>query len=196
MVGHFSHELCRGINLRVHSSLRPGDHVIWKGEDEKQPAIVQFVNASERTASIALADGSQELASVLELDPHGAETALGNSPESFGVRRGDYVFIHREGTTNGCQKPRVPRIGELEGWVQEAPFVEENGELGGWRKELDTIGSGIAHARGREPILDGQVRRPAKGDPSYNWFGEVSHVSSLSCKDMIQARANSGKAST
>ncbi|TDL28122.1 hypothetical protein BD410DRAFT_782087 [Rickenella mellea] len=154
----------------------PGDHVVWKNEDGKRPAVVQSVNATERTASILLPDSTCELASVLELDPHGSDPNLGNAPEAFGVRRGDYVFIHREGTTNGCEVPKVPRIGELEEWAREPPFVEEDGQLGGWRRELDTIGSQIAQARGKELLDDGAVHRPSKDSRSFNWFGEVLNL--------------------
>ena len=88
---------------------RPGEHVVWKTEDEKQAAVVQSVNAAERTAKILLPDGRYEKVSVLELDPHGTDSDVTNPQEGFGVRRGDLVFIHAEGKTNGCVKPMVPR---------------------------------------------------------------------------------------
>lgn len=89
--------------------------------------MVQSTNAQQRTASVtwyhpflplsaSLTAGETEVVSVLELDPHGPSGA-----ESFGVRRGDFVFLHRPGTTNGAELPAVPRIGELEEWVREPP---------------------------------------------------------------------------
>lgn len=156
---------------------RPGDHVVWKTEDVKQPAIVQHVNAVDRTAEILLADsGSTELASVLELDPHGTSDLAAVMPQSasegLGVRRGDFVFIHREGTTNGFDKPCVPRIGELETWVREGPFLD--GRLSGWRKEMSDIGASLATKRGEEPN-ESKIRRPSRDD-GLLWLGEVTNV--------------------
>ncbi|KAI0815073.1 hypothetical protein BC629DRAFT_1469034 [Irpex lacteus] len=153
----------------------PGDHVIWKSEGQRRPAVVQSVNAIERTAYIRFLDsGNIELASVLELDPHGTS----DSPvEGLGLHRGEFVFIHKEGTTNEAVKPMVPRIGELEAWVRESPVmhVHENGQLGGWRREMAEIGNDVAQRRGRDnSVEEGKLRRrPPPGDTSLNWFGEV-----------------------
>ncbi|KAL5534072.1 hypothetical protein ACEPAG_533 [Sanghuangporus baumii] len=153
----------------------PGDHVIWKTEDERHGAVVQSVNASERTAEIALYSGRREVVSVLELDAHGAAANQSNPQEAFSVRRGDLVFIHREGDTNGCPKPMVPSIGELEPWVHEVPFEEEEtGELSGWRKELDRIGRMIAQKD--EPAEDDKIKRPEPGRCEIDWFGEVTNL--------------------
>ena len=154
---------------------RPGDHVLWKNEDERQAGIVQSINAQDRTALLLLTDGRKQLVPVLELDVHGSDIALGDPQAGYGVRRGDLVFIHGEGTTNGCEKPLVPSIGELEGWVHEH-VVDDHGELGGWQKEMDAIGQKIAHARGKEPLEQGEVAI-LRMDKSLNWFGEVAHVS-------------------
>ncbi|KAG9103116.1 hypothetical protein FRC06_000178 [Ceratobasidium sp. 370] len=102
----------------------PGDFVRWKGEDETRVAVVQSTDAKQRTARVMWYDPTAstpetEVVSVLELDPHGPSGA-----ESFGVRRGDFVFLHRPGTTNGAQLPAVPRIGELEDWVREPPPMQ------------------------------------------------------------------------
>ncbi|QRW11976.1 ubiquitin-conjugating enzyme [Ceratobasidium sp. AG-Ba] len=103
----------------------PGDFVRWKNEDESRVAVVQSTDAKQRTARVMWYDPSSdsppqtEVVSVLELDPHGPSGA-----ESFGVRRGDFVFLHRPGTTNGAQLPAVPRIGELEDWVREPPPMQ------------------------------------------------------------------------
>ncbi|KAI0094796.1 hypothetical protein BDY19DRAFT_914675 [Irpex rosettiformis] len=153
----------------------PGDHVIWKSEGQRRPAVVQSVNAVDRTAYIRFVDSNHvELASVLELDPHGSS----DSPiEGLGLHRGEFVFIHKEGTTNGATKPVVPRIGELEAWVRESPImhIHENGQLGGWRREMTEIGNDIAQRRGRDnSVEEGKLkRRPLPGDTSLNWFGEV-----------------------
>lgn len=98
--------------------------------------------------------------------------------EGLGLHRGEFVFIHKEGATNGTEPPMVPRIGELEEWVREAPPVQANGQVGGWRREMVDIGNRIAERRGKEPSLEeGKVQRPEKGDPTLNWFGEVIDVS-------------------
>lgn len=162
---------------------RPGDHVLWKSEGQKRSAIVQSVNAVDRTAHIRFADSDRvELASVLELDPHGAGDWHSVSPvEALGLHRGEFVFVHKEGTDNGVTKPMVPRIGELEAWVRESPIthVHENGQLGGWRRDMAEIGNDVAQRRGRDiSVEEGKLRRPQPDDKSLNWFGEVIDVSS------------------
>ncbi|EIM92129.1 uncharacterized protein STEHIDRAFT_47908 [Stereum hirsutum FP-91666 SS1] len=153
----------------------PGDHVLWKGEDEKRAAVVQSVNARDRTADVVFSDtDSRELVSVLELDPHGTGDWSATSPTTFdglGLRRGDFVFI---GESNGMEPPRVPRIGEVEMWVREAPVMDERGQLGGWRKEMSDMGHDIARKRETEKTVEGKILRPSSGDTSLNWFGEVS----------------------
>ncbi|KAL7282655.1 hypothetical protein ACG7TL_004128 [Trametes sanguinea] len=156
----------------------PGDHVLWKTEDEKRHVVVQSVNAQDRTAYVRVVEtGAIELASVLELDPHGTGDWSALAPaaaDGLGVRRGDFVFIHREGTTNGAKPPMVPRIGEVEEWVREPPTVGPTGQLGGWRREMAEIGARIAEQRGTEGAVEElPIRRPQKGDASLNWFGEV-----------------------
>ena len=173
------------VNITYPSALtsrlmRPGDHVLWKGEDEKRVAVVQSVNAVDRTATIRFGDtGAIELASVLELDPHGTNDWSAVTTTTFdglGVRRGDFVFIHREGTTNGLEKPKVPRIGEVEAWVREPPIVHADGHYGGWRKTMADIGMNIAHRREPDHIVEGRIRKPGPDNTSLNWFGEVSNV--------------------
>ncbi|SJL05546.1 uncharacterized protein ARMOST_08914 [Armillaria ostoyae] len=155
----------------------PGDHVLWRGEDQKRPAIVQSVDASHRTASILLPDsGNIELASVLELDAHGVsdvEPQFGT--EGLGLRLGDFVFIHREGTTNGYDPPRIPRIGELEAWAREGPFYP--GHIEGWRKEMAELGNNVAKKRGTEEAFqDGNMKQPWANDCNLFWIGEVTKL--------------------
>lgn len=143
---------------------------------------MQSVNAVDRTANIRFADSDHvELASVLELDPHGAGDWHSASPvEGLGLHRGEFVFIHKAGTTNGVGKPMVPRIGELEPWVRESPImhVHENGQLGGWRRDMAEIGNDVAQRRGRDTsVEEGKLKRPQPNDVSLNWFGEVIDVS-------------------
>lgn len=158
---------------------RPGDHVLWKGEDAKRPAVVQSVDAVERTAKIRYSDtGTTELASVLELDPHGTSDWSALAPAMFdglGVRRGDFVFIHKNGT-NGLESPRVPRIGEVEPWVREPPVVHDNGQYGGWRQQMYEIGMSIAQRREFD-VYEGSVQKVSKDDTTLDWFGEVLDVS-------------------
>ncbi|KAI0932058.1 hypothetical protein AcW2_000786 [Taiwanofungus camphoratus] len=157
----------------------PGDHVLWKTEDQKRPAIVQSVNAVDRIAQVRCMDtGTVELASLLELDPHGTGDWSAVSPtDGLGVRRGDFIFIHKEGMANGVEKPMVPRIGEVEEWVREAPVVQPGGQLSGWRREMADIGNRIADRRGKDPsIEEGQIMRPQKGSTHLNWFGEVTEL--------------------
>lgn len=171
---------------------RPGDHVLWKGEDEKRAAVVQSVNARDRTADVVFSDtGSRELVSVLELDPHGTGDWSATSPTTFdglGLRRGDFVFI---GESNGMEPPRVPRIGEVEMWVREAPVMDERGQLGGWRKEMSDMGHDIARKRETEKTVEGKILRPSSDDTSLNWFGEVSdvrHITIFVQYDIVERR--------
>lgn len=165
---------------------RPGDHVYWQSDGEKIPSIVQSVNAQERTAMIGLpSTGQTELASLLELDPHGTSDLSGVQPisigETLGVNRGDFAFVHGRGTTNGLLAPRVPFIGELEGWVRETGVTQE-GKLCGWRAEMADLGTKIASQRGpATPHTEGLVRRLERGDTSLSWFGEVVQVGVKHC---------------
>lgn len=161
---------------------RPGDHVVWKDENAKHSAIVQSVNAAERTAIVLLTEtGEIKLVSMLEIDPHGAidmsEVIPQSASEGFGVRRGDFVFVHREGTTNGFEKPFVPKIGELETWVREDPVVE--GRLSGWKKAMADIGASIAARCASEGAQDIQISHPIPGSSSLLWLGEVTDVCRL-----------------
>ncbi|KAI0041793.1 hypothetical protein FA95DRAFT_1584625 [Auriscalpium vulgare] len=158
----------------------PGDHVLWKGEDEKRTAVVQTVNAADRTATVRFTDtGAVELTSLLELDPHGTSDWSAVAPSGFdglGVRRGDFVFIHREGATNGLESPKVPRIGEVEPWVREAPVVHGTSAYAGWRRTMSDMGMDIARRRELDQIIEGRIRKPTADDVSLNWFGEVSDL--------------------
>ncbi|THH13368.1 hypothetical protein EW146_g6839 [Bondarzewia mesenterica] len=156
----------------------PGDHVLWKGEDEKRAAVVQSVNATERMATVRFGGSTNtELVSLLELDPHGTSDWTAPTPapyDGLGVRRGDFVFIHPEGVTNGLELPRIPRIGEIEAWVRETPVVHPNGTYGGWRKVMADIGMDIARRREQEHLTEGQIKQPDADDDSLHWFAEVS----------------------
>ncbi|KAI0036624.1 hypothetical protein K488DRAFT_67467 [Vararia minispora EC-137] len=158
----------------------PGEHVLWKTEDEKRAAVVQSVDALERTARILFPEtGAVELAPLLELDPHGSSDWSATVPATFdglGVRRGDFVFIHLEGTTNGLEFPRVPRIGEVEPWVREPPVIHDDGHYGGWRQVMYELGMSIARRREHDDSHEGAVRRVRKDDTTFNWFGEVSDL--------------------
>ena len=160
---------------------------------------MQSVNSQDRVAHVRFPDsGAVERVSVLELDPHGGSDWSAASPvEGLGLHRGEFVFVHREGTTNGAAPPMVPRIGELEEWVRESPMahMQENGQLGGWRRLMADIGNDIATRRGKDPAVEeGTLRRPSRDDRSFNWFGEVVDVSppvSLSLSLSLMRRSHS-----
>lgn len=167
-----STELIPYLNVDEHDCW-PGDHVLWKSEDQSRVAVVQSVNATDRVAIIRCLDtGAVEMVSVLELDPNGAGGLGGDLLHSygFGVRRGDSVFVHAQGTTNGFEPPRVPKIGEIEEWVREPPVLSD-GELGGWRRVMAKLGAELAADRrvhGR-PLHNVKLLE----DKSLLWFGEV-----------------------
>ncbi|KAG9314231.1 hypothetical protein JVU11DRAFT_5018 [Chiua virens] len=156
----------------------PGDHVLWKNEDQERVAIVQAVNSTDRVAVIRCADtGSLDTVSVLELDPNGTGDM---SPDAlhghgFGVRRGDSIFIHPVGTTNGFAPPRVPKIGEIEEWVREPP-VRADGELSGWRRTMADLGGRIAAHRNPHLLRLHDVSLPNLDDDALSWFGEVTEL--------------------
>jgi ubiquitin-conjugating enzyme E2 O len=148
----------------------PGDYVMWKGEGVKRVAVVQSVDALQRTAEVLWLDpqpneSSKEMVSLLELDPHGISTApMGPHNETFGVRRGNFVFIHPEGTTNGAELPIVPRIGEREDWTRGLPSPS-NAAL---RAEMAKFGREYMNENG---TIDAYVEDIVDRDIS--WFGEV-----------------------
>ncbi|KZV83155.1 hypothetical protein EXIGLDRAFT_684160 [Exidia glandulosa HHB12029] len=165
------------------SEVWPGDHVLWKFEDEQRIGVIQSANAQQRTATVRwykAADSSEvapeptEVVSVLELDPHGHssdQTDNGGNAEMFGVRRGEFVFIHNDNETNGLELPRVPKIGEVEPWVREASGFEDNNDLQGWRKEMYDLGWRIASSEEIDPTA------PRQADPrDVDWFGEVTEL--------------------
>ncbi|KAG8872742.1 hypothetical protein FRB97_007396 [Tulasnella sp. 331] len=187
----------------------PGDYVLWKGEDDMRAGIVQHVNAYDRTAQLYwkvlpsrpesfITPPSYTLVSVMELDPHGTSTPSDDQPECVGVRRGEFVLIHREGTTNGSTVPRVPKIGEMEPWSKE-------NNPHGWRFDMAHAGMDYAQRHSEKWQNDGlgiqnhaaaddneeETRMPGAfgvehgevetrlrwRDPSdLEWFGEVTNL--------------------
>lgn len=133
------------------------------------------MDAIQRTALILFPDtGSIELASLLELDPHGNSDLIAGSDVSFGVRRGDFVFIHSPGTTNGLEKPRVPRIGEIEPWIRGNPFQDD--QFVGWRKELQELGLSIASQRSTGTLVEKKMQMSTNAESKLFWCGEVTAV--------------------
>ncbi|KAF8642030.1 hypothetical protein AX16_009751 [Volvariella volvacea WC 439] len=139
----------------------PGDFILWKCENQKRPAIVQSVNADDRTARVLFPDTSEaELISVLELDPYGATEPQADM-DGLGLRRGEFVFIHRPGTTNGFLPPMVPRIGEVEPWVRSQK----------WRAEMQALGEKLAQSSDN---VEYYMSHPRQSSGQFNWIGEVT----------------------
>jgi ubiquitin-conjugating enzyme E2 O len=187
---------------------RPGDYVLWKNEEERRVAIIQAVSASDRVATVLWVDtGVIEDVSVLELDQHGLSFGAGDGLDAFGLRRGENVLIHKIGSSNGLKEPLVPRIGELEAWVNDVPTRTPDGTVEGWRGELTNIAMkslGYETSRREKPSTKhpslplndswmGQVvdvmsgGQPGKFDSpqialpiGVSWFGQVIDVSALS----------------
>lgn len=151
---------------------------MWKGEDEKRVAIIQSVNAQQRTAEVLWADSPpgqppKAVVPVLELDPQGASASipLGPISESYGVRRGNFVFIHSDGTTNGAELPVVPRIGEREDWTRGLPSPSATG----LRSEMAKFGQNFRAQHGA--LTAAEVSTSVNS--SIKWFGEVINVGCL-----------------
>jgi len=168
-----------------HPNSRPGDHVLWKADGKSRTAIVQVVHPSQRVATLKLTDAPEsapEVASLLELDPHGTHDITANdpatSPDELGVHRGEFVFIHREGTTNGSVVPMVPKIGELEGWVQDVPSLHTM-QPGGFTDLI--YAEGLKIIMTEENWRDGRSTFIPTGVPvkPVHWFGYVSDVGLL-----------------
>lgn len=174
------------INISTHN-FRPGDHVLWKTDGKSRTAVIQIVNPSQRVAILKFTDGPDpapeiEMVSLLELDPHGTHDITTNdpspSPDELGVHRGEFVFIHSEGTTNGSVMPRVPKIGELESWVQDVPSLHTM-QPGGF--------TDVVYAEGLKVMMNEETRGDGRSafipttipvKPVY-WFGYVSDVGPL-----------------
>lgn len=148
---------------------------------------MQVVHPSQRVAILKLTDvpesaSESEMAPLLELDPHGTHDITTDdpspSPDELGVHRGEFVFIHGEGTTNGSVMPRVPKIGELESWIQEVPSLHTM-QPGGFTDVIYAEGLKIIMTEenwrdGRSTFIPTSV--PVK---PVHWFGYVSDVSPL-----------------
>ena len=166
---------------------RPGDHILWKTDGKNRTAVVQVVHPSQRVAILKLTDVPEsaletQMASLLELDPHGSHDITGDdpapSPDELGVHRGEFVFIHKEGTTNGSIIPRVPKIGELESWIQEVPSLHTM-QPGGFTEVI--YAEGLKIIMTEENWRDGRSTFIPTGVPvkPVGWFGYVSDVSPL-----------------
>ncbi|KAJ7021382.1 hypothetical protein C8F04DRAFT_930556, partial [Mycena alexandri] len=87
-------------------------------ESGRQKASCSNVVAQGTVSVLIPETGKIELASVLELDPHGTSDtfAMLEAPsDGLSVWRGDFLFVRPEGKTNGSPVvTRVPRVGEVE----------------------------------------------------------------------------------
>ncbi|KIY70179.1 hypothetical protein CYLTODRAFT_420028 [Cylindrobasidium torrendii FP15055 ss-10] len=172
-------EMCRSVDLIPYLNTDeydcwPGDTVIWRGEDFKESGVVQTVDARQRVASLyLLKDKKTETVSVLELDTQGTDPdAEDTGHDGLGVRIGDYVFIHPEGTTNGYTPPHIPRIGEMEEWVREIPAALDS--YTGWRGTLWDIGNDVLKHRGTDPKWDhAYMQTSCDSTTPIDWCGDV-----------------------
>ena len=166
---------------------RPGDHVLWKRDGRSRTAVVQVVHPSQRVAILKLTDVQEsapenEMAPLLELDPHGTHDITANdliaSPDELGVHRGEFIFIHVEGATNGSLMPMVPKIGELENWVQDVPSLHTM-QPGGFTDII--YAEGLKIIMTEENWRDGRSTFIPTGVPvkPVHWFGYVSDVGPL-----------------
>lgn len=166
---------------------RPGDHVLWKTDGKSRTAVVQVVHPSQRVAILKLTDVPEstpesEMVPLLELDPHGTHDITGDDPtpppDELGVHRGEFVFIHKEGTTNGSVMPMVPKIGELENWVQDVPSLHSM-QPGGFTDVI--YAEGLKIIMTEENWRDGRSTFIPTGVPvkPVYWFGYVSDVGPL-----------------
>ncbi|GAA5823545.1 hypothetical protein JCM11251_000674 [Rhodosporidiobolus azoricus] len=152
----------------------PGDVGVFSGVSPSKVGVVQSMDARKRTirlkylpppstsssSSPPAGPGDEDLISALEFDPHGPP------PDAYGVRRGDWVLITKEGEQNGAKWPTVPGLGESETLAGLMPSGEE------LRMELSTLGLAYASS-----LSDSHQPRPPQTDPaslsSIRWYGEV-----------------------
>lgn len=155
---------------------RPGDHVLLKDDGEERAAVVQSVNAAQRIARLLFQDtGKVEPASLLEMSTYGTGVSASESlHEVIGLHIGDFVFVHKSGTTNGSYGAKVPRIGEIEPWVHEHNNSDPRNS---WRHEMHEIGRNIANQRASGLATEKPLRLCARGSGELSWCGEVTGVS-------------------
>lgn len=99
------------MNIDEEVDAFPGDVGVFSGSTPPRVAVVQKMQSKKRTVELRWYGATEEegeTVSGLEFDQHGPP------PEVFGVRRGDYVLVTREGEGNGVEIPTVPRLGESE----------------------------------------------------------------------------------
>ncbi|KAK0528112.1 hypothetical protein OC835_004767 [Tilletia horrida] len=161
----------------------PGDFVVWKGDSPgitHKVGVIQSMDPEERTALVRWYDDTlperverrnrgenvtaetkeanqraeTELVPVFELDVHGPD------PVTFGVHRGDVVFVSLR--PNGLEIPQLGRIGE-----SETDFPDEI-EL---RNQMSELGMGVANRHTQHSPL--VLPRPGSQAPEIDWYGEV-----------------------
>ncbi|GAA6016084.1 hypothetical protein JCM10207_004437 [Rhodosporidiobolus poonsookiae] len=153
--------------LDEETDVFPGDVGVFSGVSPSRIGVVQSMDARKRTIRMKYLDTPagapeepEELVSALEFDPHGPP------PDAYGVRRGEWVLVTREGETNGAQRPVVPGLGESE---TLAGLMPQGDEL---RMELSTLG--LSYASSLADTF--QPPSPQSSDESLSnihWYGEV-----------------------
>ncbi|GAA5892596.1 ubiquitin-conjugating enzyme E2 [Sporobolomyces salmoneus] len=147
----------------------PGDLGMFSGVQPAKCGVVQSMDRRKRTIRLKYLGGTgqgeekgeeEEVVSAMEFDPHGPPQ------HEYGVRRGDWVLIAREGEGNGVDLPEVPSLGESE---TRAGLMPDGEQL---RFELSSLG--LAYAQN---LSDSFISPEAQSSPdklaSIKWYGEV-----------------------
>ncbi|GAA5970526.1 hypothetical protein JCM11641_007339 [Rhodosporidiobolus odoratus] len=161
-----SHDLEPVVSVDEETDVFPGDVGLFSGVTPSRVGVVQSMDARKRTIKMryldspAGVDEGEETISGLEFDPHGPP------PDAYGVRRGDYVMITKEGEGNGAKVPVVPSLGESETLTGMMPGGEE------LRAELSTLGLTYATTLDNSAVPPRPQSSP-NSLSSIHWYGEV-----------------------
>ncbi|KAM0788855.1 hypothetical protein ACM66B_002940 [Microbotryomycetes sp. NB124-2] len=157
------------LNLDEDVDVFPGDIGMFTGCNPPRVAVVQSMNSKQRTIKIRYygdESATTEMVSGLEFDH------FGPPPDSYGVKRADFVLVTREGSTNGADFPTVPRLGESEVVTGSFPSPES------LRYSLSGIGLTEAQrleASGGDANVP-QIKSSPADLASIDWYGTVDDL--------------------